>query len=185
MMSRIPYPKLEELSEAKRKFVATPGLRLLNIIRMALHTPDSMWEPQKAFSVSAIGPSLIGPLLREVVVLRIGVLSDSEYELHHHRSIARNLGMADAKIDIVVRGDYDALDEKERVVAQFTDEVVRDVSPSDPTLAAARAHFSDAAIFEMVAIIGIYMMNARIIAVGGCEIDSTAIESWDKDKITS
>ncbi len=184
-MSRIPYQKPDELSEAKRTFLATPGLRLLNIIRMALHTPDAMWEPQKAFSVSAIGPSLIGPKLREVLVLRVGVLSDSEYELHHHRSIARNLGLADATIRAVVGGDYEALEEKERVVAQFTDEVVRDVSPSDPTLAAARALFSDAAIFEMIAVIGIYMMNARIVGVGGCEIDTTAVESWDKDRITS
>ena len=184
-MSRIPYPKLEDLSPAKRAFATTPGMRMLNIIRMAMHTPDGMWEKQRDFSVSAVGPSLIGPRLREILVLRIGALSNSEYELHHHRSLARNQGIDDATIRAVEKGDFASLGEKESVVAQFTSELVTNVSPSDQTLALARAHFSDAAIFEMVAIIGIYMMNARIIAVGGCELDGQAVESWDKDKITS
>ena len=63
-----------------------------------------------------------------------------------------------------------------------TTEVVRDVSPSEATLAATRALFSDALIFEMVAIIGVYMMTARVIAVGGCEIDGEAVSSWDAEK---
>jgi hypothetical protein len=37
-------------------------------------------------------------------------------------------------------------------------------------------------IFEMVAIIGVYMMTARVAAVGGCEVDGAAVASWDKEK---
>lgn len=181
-MSRIPYPSPDSLSPAKRAFVASPTHRLLNVVRMALHTPDGLWERQRDLSVATVLMSSMDPRLREVLILVVGHLSDSEYELFHHRSIARNIGMAEATLQAIERGDYAALAEDERVVAQFTAELVRDVSPTDDTLAATRALFSDAMIFEMIAIIGVYMMTARVAAVGGCEVDDMAVSNWDKEK---
>ena len=184
-MSRIPYPEIADLSEAKQAFVASPEHRLLNVVRMALHTPDGLWERQSALSAATVLMSNMDPLLREVLILTVAHLSKSEYELFHHLSIARNLGMAETTLQAIERGDYAALSEAEQAVAQFTAEVVRDVSPSDETLAAARALFSDPMIFEMIAIIGVYMMTARVAAVGGCEIDGAAVASWDKEKASS
>ncbi len=60
----------------------------------------------------------------------------------------------------------------------FTTEVVRNVSPSDAVLAAARAHFEDALLFEALVIIGYYMMTARFIAVGGVELDEKPVTTW-------
>lgn len=181
-MSRIPYPDPADLSEQKRAFLAAPSHRLLNVVRMALHTPDGLWERQRDLSAATVLMSTMDPRLREVLILRVGHLSKSDYELHHHLSIARTLGLSEEVLGALETGDYAALSEEERVVAQFTTEVVVDVSPSDRTLAEARALFSDALIFEMIAIIGVYMMTARVIAVGGCEIDEVAIRSWDKEK---
>ena len=181
-MSRIPYPEPGELSEAKRAFAAAPDRRMLNVVRMAMHTPDPLWETQRALATAAVDRTTMDPRLREVLILRAANLSHSEYELHHHRSIARTLGFDDAKLAALESGDFSALSPEERVVAQFTTEVVRDVEPSDETLAATRALFSSALIFEMVAIIGVYMMTARVIGVGGCEIDEVAISTWDKEK---
>ncbi len=184
-MSRIPYPEIADLSEAKRAFVAAPAHRLLNVVRMALHTPDGLWERQSALSAATVTMSNMDPMLREVLILTVAHLSDSEYELFHHVSIAGNLGMSEAAMKAIERGDYVSLPEAQRVVAQFTAEVVRDVSPSDETLAATRALFSDPMIFEMIAIIGVYMMTARVAAVGGCEVDGAAVASWDKEKASN
>ena len=184
-MSRIPYPEIPDLSEAKQAFVAAPAQRLLNVVRMALHTPDGLWERQSALSAATVLMSKMDPMLREVLILTVAHLSNSEYELFHHVSIASNLGMSQATLQAIERGDYALLSECGRVVAQFTAEVVRDVSPSDETLAAARALFSDPMIFEMVAIIGVYMMTARVAAVGGCEVDGAAVASWDKEKASN
>jgi alkylhydroperoxidase family enzyme len=181
-MSRIPYPDPASLSEAKREFLAAPSHRILNVVRMALHTPDGLWERQRDLSVASVLMSGMDPKLREILILTVAHLSRSAYELHHHLSIARNLGIGEAALQALERGDYAALGEKERAVARFTAEVVQDVSPSDQTLAAARALFSDAMIFEMIAIIGVYMMTARVAAVGGCEPDETAVSSWDREK---
>jgi len=181
-MSRIPYPQPADLSEAKRAFLAAPSHRLLNVVRMALHTPDGLWERQRDFSAASVLMSNMDPTLREVLILTVAHLSGSEYELFHHLSIARNLGMDEAALRAIEHGDYAALGDSERVVAQFTAELVLQVSPSDETLAATRARFSDPMIFEMIAIIGVYMMTARLAAVGGCEVDGEAVANWDKEK---
>ncbi len=181
-MSRIPYPATADLSDAKRAFAAAPDRRMLNVVRMAMHTPDPLWATQRELATAAVFQTTIDPRLREVLILRVANLSHSEYELHHHRSIARTLGFDDSKLLALESGDFSALSHEERVVARFTTEVVVDVGPSDEILAATRALFSDALIFEMVAIIGVYMMTARVIAVGGCEIDEVAISTWDKER---
>ena len=181
-MSRIPYPQPAELSELKRAYAAAPDRRLLNIARMAMHTPDALWETQLALATAAVFQTTMDPRLREVLILRSAALSHSDYELHHHRSIARTMGFDDAKIRAIEAGDFSALSHDERVVAQFTTEVVVDVGPSDATLAATRALLPDSVIFEMVAIIGVYMMTARVIAVGGCEIDEVAVSTWEGEK---
>jgi 4-carboxymuconolactone decarboxylase len=181
-MSRIPYPDRDNLSEIKRAYLDAPDRRLLNVVRMAMHTPDGLWERQRDLATATVFDTTINPRLREVLILRVGAISRSDYELHHHRSIALRLGMDPAVIAAIESGDFAALEEEERVVAQFTTEIVEDVSPSDATLAAARALFSDATIFEMIAIIGVYMMTARIIGASGCEIDGVAISSWETEK---
>lgn len=182
-MSRIPYPDPATLSEAKLAHMNPPGGRLLNVVRMAMHTPDGLWAPQRDVSIATVFGTTIDKRLREVLILRVGVLSNSAYELHHHRSIARQLGMPDAEIAAIEAGDYSDLDDEARVVAMFTDAVVIDVSPNDTTLAATRALFSDALIFEMVAIIGVYMMTARVIGVGGPELDEVAVQSWGAETL--
>jgi hypothetical protein len=58
-------------------------------------------------------------------------------------------------------------------------DLAKDVSPSDATLATAL--FSDALIFEVIAIIGVYMMTARIVGVSGCEVDEVAVSSWETE----
>ncbi len=181
-MSRIPYPKLADLSEQKKAFVASPGTRMLNVIRMALHTPDGLWERQSALSAATVTMSNMDQPLREVLILTVAHISKSDYELFHHVSIAKTLGMSDAALKALETGNYGPLTEQERAVAQFTAEVVKDVAPSDATLAEARKHFSVPMIFEMVAIIGVYMMTARVIGVSGCEIDGEAVSSWDDEK---
>lgn len=181
-MSRIPLPELSELSDAKRAYASELGPRLLNVVHMSMHTPDGLWERQRDFAAGTVMLPSMKPLQREVLILRVAYLSRCPYELYHHVSIARNLGMSEATLQALESGDFAALDHEERAIAQFTTEVVRDVTPTDKTLAEIRALFSDALVFEMIAIIGNYMMTARIVGVSGCEPEGTAVAGWDRDK---
>jgi 4-carboxymuconolactone decarboxylase len=75
-------------------------------------------------------------------------------------------------------GDLDIFSPDERALIDFATEVAQNVSPSDATLAAMRAHFSDQIVFEVTAIVGYYMMVARFIAVGGVEPDPAPVTTW-------
>jgi len=181
-MSRIPYPDPADLSDEKRAYVEQVGPRMLNVVRMSLHTPHGLWEAQRDLAAGSVMKATIDPRLREVLILRVAHLSKSEYELYHHLSIARNLGLSEAVLAALESGDYAALSPQERAIAQFTTEVVEDIAPSDETLAAVRALFSDALVFEMIALIGNYMLTARVVGVSGCGLDGSALAGFERDK---
>jgi alkylhydroperoxidase family enzyme len=183
-MNRIPYPTRAQLSEAKRAYLDAPNLRVLNIARISMHAPDPIWKATVAMAIAVVTDTLIDDRMREVIVLRVAYLSKSAYELFHHVSLGKAVGLSDAAIAGLESGDFSALSPEERLVAQFTTEVVRDVSPSDETIAAMRASYSDERIFEMLGIIGSYMNAARVAAVAGIENDEGAITSWDEERET-
>lgn len=181
-MPRMPYPDPSQFSPVKQAYVEEMGERMLNVVRMGMHTPDALWEKQRDLSAGSVRLPTLDPVDREVLVLVVGFVSKSDYVLYHHVSISRNLGMSDDLIAAIERGDYGKLDERHAAIAQFTAEVVRDVTPGDATLAALRAHFSDAHVMEMVTLIGNYMMTARMAGVSGCELDGKAIAGWAWDR---
>ncbi len=183
-MNRIPYPEPSQLSAAKQAYLDAPDLRVLNIARISMHAPDPIWRATVDLALAVVTDTISDDRLREVIVLRVANLSNSKYELFHHLSLARSLGFSDAELEASRSGDFAALPARDRLVAQFTTEVVRDVDPSDETVTAMRAEFSDEHIFEMLAIIGSYMNAARVAAVARIGNDDVAVTSWAKERET-
>jgi alkylhydroperoxidase family enzyme len=172
-VSRIPYPSTENLSQERHDYIFDPKRRyLLNITRMMLHLPDGVWLPHALTGRSIVQSNTIDLRLREIVTLRVAFLEQSEYELFHHRSSALGTGMTAVEIEALGGEDFSLFSEAERALIAFTTEVTRNISPSDATLAAARSHFPDSLLFEVIAIIGLYMTTARMAAVGGVELDA-------------
>lgn len=174
-MSRIPYPSTENLSKERHDFIFDPKRKyLLNVTKMMLHIPDGIWLPHSLMGRAVVRSKTISPRLREIVTLRVAFLEGSEYELFHHRSSALGMGMTAAEIESLGGDDFSLFADDERALIAFTTEVTCKVSPSDATLAGVRSHFPDSLLFEVVAIIGVYMITARMVAVGGVELDETA-----------
>ena len=181
-MNRIPYPDPESLSAEKRAYLDNPELRILNIARISMHAPDPIWRATVDMAIAVVTDTHISDYLREVIVLRVAHLSNSEYELFHHLSMGRAVGLSEEIMAGLESGDFSALPEDERLLAQFTTEVVRDVSPSDATVAAMRARYSDEEIFEMLGIIGSYMNAARIAGIAQIANDEIAVKNWDEER---
>jgi 4-carboxymuconolactone decarboxylase len=178
-MSRIPYPDLEKVSEEKKAVVANPGAaKLLNISHMAMHAPDPQWRSQRALGQSFIYQTSIDKPLKEMIILRVGHLSNSEYEVYHHEAIARKLGFTEARIAALARADYADFTPAERAALVFADEVVTIVAPKDETIVEMRKHFTDERLFEIMFLVCSYMMTARVVAVGGCKIEEEAVGEW-------
>jgi AhpD family alkylhydroperoxidase len=175
--SRIPYPPLDNLSPAKHARVFDPNKNLLNVSRMALHACDAVWGTQAALGRATIDADL-DPRRRELAVVRVAWLQRSEYELFHHRPLALRFGVTDAELAATTGGDLDILGAADRVLIEFVDQVVRDVSPSDAAVDAMREHYDIQFLFDMVVVIGSYMLTARLAAVGGVEIEDQPVKSW-------
>ncbi|MGH6621294.1 MAG: carboxymuconolactone decarboxylase family protein [Alphaproteobacteria bacterium] len=161
-MARIPYPDIEALPDDVRSFVGR--IRpMLNIYRMLPHAETSLYGFMKLGNALLFKADL-DPILRELVILRVGYLSDAKYEIHQHLVVARHVGVPDEKIKATEQGpDAEAFSDLERAILRFTDEVVKDVKASNAAYEAVAKHLSHREIAELLLTIGFYMMVSRFL----------------------
>ena len=161
-MARIPYPDIEALPEDVRSFFGRIRPKL-NIYRMLPHAETSLYGFMKLGNALLFKADL-DPILRELVILRVGYLSDATYEIHQHLVVARHVGVSDAKIEALPHGpDAAVFSDKERAILRFTDEVVKDVKASDSAYEAVAGHLSHREVAELLLTIGFYMMVSRFL----------------------
>ncbi len=108
-MSRIPYPKVETLSQAKRDVMDHFGSKLLNVSRMAMHAPDAFWAAQRTLGYASLLTKSFDPKLKEYIILCVGYLSNSAYEAFHHEGVARDLGVGEDTLQALRAGDFSSL----------------------------------------------------------------------------
>jgi len=111
-------------------------------------------------------------LLKEMAVVHASVLANSSYEWGNHAVTMLRRGGTQAQLEAIIAGDLksDVFDETERLVLQFTDEVVLDGRPAEPTLTAMSEKFTHKQLTQLVFGICAYMTNSRLASLGGCEI---------------
>jgi alkylhydroperoxidase family enzyme len=160
-MARIPY---FDLAQAPASYTELLGSRPpLNLYRMLPHAGKAA-EGFLRLGGALLRDHELDARLREIAILRVGLLSGAGYEVHQHKKLARKLGLADAKIAALAPGaDPSALDELELQVLRFTDEVFHRVKAPDAMFDAMRARLSTKALAELVLTIGFYMMVCRFL----------------------
>lgn len=102
---------------------------------------------------------------KELVILRVGHLRGSEYELQQHRRLARSRGLDDALQERIFAGpDAEGLSDRQRAMLRAVDEFVTVRDISDPTFAELSKHLSQKQIIEFCALAGHYDAIAGILA---------------------
>src|SRR5919204_964220 len=102
----------------------------------------------------------VGKLSRkdaELVILRVGHLRNCEYELQHHRKLAKSRGVdAELQAKIFEGPDADGLTDRQRALITATDEfiVTRGVSPE--TWATLSTHLTRPQLIEFCMLAGQY-----------------------------
>lgn len=169
-MARIPY---FDMAQAPASYTAMLGSRNpLNLYRMLPHAGPAA-EGFLHLGGALLREQLLDARLREIAILRVGLLSHASYEVHQHRRVARNAGLADDKVAALEIGaPLDALDERERFVLAFTDQLFHHVKADDAMFAQAQAHFSTREVAELVLTIGFYMMVCRFLENFGVDIEA-------------
>jgi alkylhydroperoxidase family enzyme len=102
---------------------------------------------------------------KELVILRVGHLRASEYELQQHRRLARSRGVDQALQDRIFAGPAAAgLTDRQRALLQAVDEFVTDRNVCDETYGALSAHLHRQQIIEFCALAGHYDAIAGTLA---------------------
>ena len=150
--ARIPLGNLRELGPLNW-VIAKVGARVIRAPRFALFDVLGqhrwlflLWAP---FSAMLLGFGRLSRKDAETVILRVGHLRNSEYELQQHRRLARTRGInAETQAKIFEGPDADGLTDRQRALITATDEfvVTRGVSPE--TWATLASHLNKAQLIE-------------------------------------
>jgi 4-carboxymuconolactone decarboxylase len=173
-MARIPYfDTAQAQGRAKKQYERLPEL---NIFKMLGHAGE-MLDGFVKLGGQILNFADLDPVLREIAIIRTGVLSGATYEVHQHRRIGRRLGMSEALLDAIAHGpDAAAFSERQRQVMAFTDDVVKNVRASDATFDPLCKALSYKQMQELVITIGYYMMVSRFLETFDVDIEEGAAE---------
>jgi len=174
-VTRIPYPDPASLPESDRKFLAS--LPQLNISRMLAGSP-SMFQPLTRVFSAYLNEGKLDPELREVAILRVGYLLNSEYEVFNHKRAARVIGMEPNRIDAVLTDDAVAsglFNEQEQLVIKFVDEVIQQGKATEQTFYATEKTMTTAELIELSVVIGVYTLVSQVCATFGVEPEEVPI----------
>jgi len=171
-MARLPYPDLKTLAADTQEFFRK--LPALNIFRM-MAGGEGLLPVFVRLGNYLLYKSKLDPILREIAIIRVGVLSKASYEVFQHERIGRGLGMSDRLIAAVHGGPDDpGFDELQRLVMRFTDEVVTNVRASDGTFQALQARLPLRELQELAITIGYYMTVSRFLENFDIDIEAGA-----------
>src|SRR5882724_13065861 len=165
-MARVPLIQEQdhpELAEAMAKYSAGRRGKLINVYRMLLHSPD-LAESWFNHSNAVRWKTTLSGRLREIVIIRMGRLTNSQYVLRQHipqLALAEGLTLEDCS----ELADWQAstrFSESERAALAYADSMTREIVVPDEVFDKVKAHFNDREIVELTVLIASYNMNARV-----------------------
>lgn len=160
-MARIPYFDMSQAPKAYTELMQ--ARRPLNLYRMLPHA-TTVAPGFLKMGGAILRENEIDTQLRELVILRVGILSGASYEVHQHKRVARSAGVSDEKIAALENeADSPVFSDLERLVLRFTDTVVNEVKAPDELFNSVLEHLNHRQMAELVLIIGFYMMVSRFL----------------------
>ena len=168
-MARIPY--FDPAQATGRAAKAYAKLPPLNIFRMLGHSGELL-DGFTRLGGQILNFTDLDPVLREIAIIRAGVLSKASYEVHQHEKIGRRIGMYDALIAAIHEGpEALVFSDLQRQVMAFTDDVVANVRACDATFDPLCKALGYKQIQELVVTIGYYMLVSRLLETFDVEIE--------------
>jgi 4-carboxymuconolactone decarboxylase len=165
-MPRVPLIQNEEADPMIREMfvkMEKNGHRVLNLYRVLAHSPQ-VGRGFLRMGNAILFKGDLSPTLRELAILRVGNLTQANYEWTQHVAIAKRVGVPQTQID-GISGWVDSreFDERERAVLRYTDEVTQNVRASEAAFQALRRFLSEKEAVELTVVIGYYNMVSRIL----------------------
>jgi alkylhydroperoxidase family enzyme len=180
--SRVPRLPAGDAAAAAGDAGVPEFMAELSIFRVLLRHPR-VARAVHDLLMSMLWDGALDPRLRELVIMRIGWLTASDYEWTQHWRIALGLGISADDL-LAVRDWYphDAFDSRDRAVLAATDEVVHDGAISAETWATCERELGPdpAVLIELVTAIGTWRMIASLLNSLEVPLEG-GVQSWPPD----
>jgi alkylhydroperoxidase family enzyme len=162
-MARISYPNPgdPEIAPLVERIKSERG-KLLNLYGMLLHSPP-LAEGWLAFLTAIRQKCSLSGRIRELVIMRVAVINDADYEFRAHTPFALKEGISQLQIDALREGKFDVFDAPERSVLAYCDSMTREVHVPDAVFEAVRMHFNERELVELSATIAAYNLVSRFL----------------------
>lgn len=148
-----------------------------NLTRALLLTKDSAAAHLSLGGTFTVG--LLSLLDREVVVLRVAHLRDSDFERFLHYPLARKAGLDDDAIKAIETADHARLPASRSALVRYVTECMEDHRASAEAFFALREFYSQNEIAEITHLAGHSAMTAMYLASLDIPIDE-GIASWGR-----
>jgi alkylhydroperoxidase family enzyme len=135
--------------------------------------PDLLFNARDSLMMLMQPGRKLPPKLRELAIVRTGIVGDSKFEYSQHLKVARMVGHSEDKL-AAIKGwaTSDKFSPVERAVMQATDELVGRNLVEDETFAALKSHLSDEQIFELFYVIALWRMHGMMVRALHLEYDA-------------
>ncbi|MFZ0904736.1 MAG: carboxymuconolactone decarboxylase family protein [Mycobacterium sp.] len=180
--ARVPRLPIDEAKAAADEAGVPDYMAELAIFQVLLNHPELACALNDLLAIM-LWHGKLDPRLRELVIMRIGWLTASDYEWTQHWRVAQSLGVsADDLLGVRDWRSYDAFGPAERAVLGATDDVVRDGAVSAESWAACKREFGadQAMLVELVTAISSWRMVASILHSLQVPLEDGAA-SWPPD----
>ena len=122
-------------------------------------------RPELASAAEAMGGYLryrsgLDPMVREAVILTVAEVLDCGFERHAHDGLARDAGV---DVDAIRAGRADRLRDDVQVAVECARRILIDHRIPDDLFAKARTHWDEAALVDLVALVGYYALLAALL----------------------
>lgn len=173
-MTRIPYRDIDTLNDHARELTVERGS--LNVYR-TLANAENVFTGWMIAGRAALTSPVLGPRLRELVILRTGHLMDSPYEIGQHTGIAEKAGISAEQIaalaptGVLEDGGFDDI---ELAVLQLTTELLVTKRVNAELFELVRHGLGDEATVEVLMVIHRWAGLALMLNALDVDLDSQA-----------
>ena len=172
------------VADAVKDPALAKSMSQLNVFRALLNNPE-ITLAQSGLAGALMGSKTLNHRIRELVILRTGWRTKSEYEFVQHVGVSRRLGMSDEEILGVRNPDAcKAYSEADRAVIALADELHDHSEVTPKTWATLEKSFSAAELVELILVAGFWHMMAGFLKTAKLPLDpiDPTVTGWPEGK---
>jgi len=151
-----------ELSEIEEKIIAERGR--ISLLYQVLLNSKSIVTGWEQMLTAVRNKTIVSADLREMIILRVAVLNQAEFEFEAHIPHALKAGVPQSKIDSLkdeVLGEQ--FSETEKLLMKITDHMTKDVIVPESLMNQLTEKYSPGEVVEIVATVAAYNMVSRFL----------------------